>query len=177
MLFRLRHRLPTRVKLGIYYALFHSQLSYLVEAWGCATSSRLKSVQVLQNDALWNVFDLPRLTPRSQLYTEERSILPVRGLYKLGLVKSVWNSLRRRGRGAAKFGCALHGHQTRGRRLLTRPRARTDYGLSRISFAGATYFNDLPDFVKEANNFRTFAMRARRHYLASAQEMNTFLTY
>ena len=72
-----------KMKRTIYLSMIQSQLTYMIEIWGAASCSRLHLLQVLQNRALRNVFDIHYLTPRLDIFSQlAKGILPLKLLYE-----------------------------------------------------------------------------------------------
>lgn len=64
----LKHFIPRRVLMKIYYALDHSHLNYLVGIWAWASKALVKQVQTLQNSCLKHKAKLHPKTPTKELF-------------------------------------------------------------------------------------------------------------
>lgn len=84
VLWKLKNRLSITLKKRIYAALFESHLNYMIPIWGSANENIINSLQVLQNRALRNLYNLDRHTNRVLMYTHMvGSFLPIRGIFFL----------------------------------------------------------------------------------------------
>lgn len=104
VLYKFRSKLNCKTKFLIYQSLIHSHLSYLPIIYGCKNSTSLKSLQATQNKALKLVFNLPIRYHTLDLFRcHAVSVLPVRGLYKMQLMKFVFKSIRGIGNTSMQF--------------------------------------------------------------------------
>ena len=164
ILYRLKSRLPRDVKKLIYSSMVQSHLIYMIEIWGTASNTRLKSLQTMQNRALRNVFDIPYLTPRLEIYSElSQGTLPVKALYELSISKFVFSVLKGYSSSEVSFTSASHGYQSRHRGLLARPRCRTESAKRRISYSGPLIYDSLPSNCKNSRNPRKFKFTVKQH--------------
>jgi hypothetical protein len=93
VLWKLRHALPPKAKILVYNTLFQTHLNYMSCLWGLTPWSHLKDIQVLQNRALRNVYNLPKLENRVVMYTHlVENHLPVRGLCVLNIATFMYNA-------------------------------------------------------------------------------------
>ena len=177
ILSRLRKRVPENVKKLIYYSMIHSRLTYMVEVWGAAATSNLKTIQILQNRALCSVFDIEYMTPRQTIYGNMvGKILPVRGLYQKGIIQFVYKNLNSSLTSNIVFQTASHRYGTRNRYDLVTSHSETNYGLSRPTVVGPGLYNSLPVEVRQSQSYAHFK-QGLHCFLSSAEKLATFLTY
>ena len=93
-LYRTRDHIPQDMKKLIYFSMIQSQLNYMIEIWGGATTSRWQLLQKIQNSALRNVFSLPYLTSRILMYENMlNNIMPVKALYEYAICNFVFKRI------------------------------------------------------------------------------------
>jgi len=69
ILYRFRSfKLPHRIKLNLYYSLFHPHITYLNVIWSVSATVNIKRIEILQRRALKHIYDLHPLTPTDLLY-------------------------------------------------------------------------------------------------------------
>lgn len=171
ILWKMRYDLPIDTKKRIYKSLIESHLSYMIAIWGSATDTAIKSLQIAQNRALRNVFDLDRLMSRSEMYKEcVEANLPVRGLFFLNTAGFVFKVIKGLIYSNAKFEKARAG--SRRKSYLKPAITRTVKASKAIMAIGPRIFNSLPDDVK--NNFHWPGFRnAVRHYFQQDEMMQS----
>jgi len=142
----------------------------MIEVWGSATTGQLQTVQVMQNRALRNVFDIPYLTPRFHIYSNlSRGILPVKALYELAVSKFVFKVVKNISSSEVSFATASHLYQSRHCGQLTRPRCRTQGSKRRISYSGPMIYNSLPQYVKNSRGLIQFKFAVKKHLSSNHQ--------
>ena len=86
----------------------------MIEVWGAGSSSRLQILQVIQNRALRNVFDIPCLISRNEIYSNlAKGLLPIRSLYVLSVSKFVFKNLKGISSSEVYFTTASHDYKSR----------------------------------------------------------------
>lgn len=167
---KLKTFMPTDILLSIYYAFIHSNLSYLMGVWGCAGSSYLRPVEVLQKRALKFVFKLPLSYPSIQLFSQRATtVLNLKSMYFYCISKFVFNTIKNTHFCNATFISSNHNHHTRYKFFLTRVALKTTLGCKCISFAGPTFYNLLPISIRNSNTANLFAVNVRRWLLSQQQ--------
>lgn len=75
--------MPRHTLLTLFFSLFHSNVSYLIEVYGTASKTSLKRIETLQRRALKSIFNLPRQFSTLQLYERVKTlnIVPVKALH------------------------------------------------------------------------------------------------
>lgn len=141
IVFKIKHKLPRNVLILIYHSLFNSLLSYLTAVWGNTYDYLLNKLQIVQNKFLKSIFNLPLRSHTVDLYTKEKNIMPVRGIYIIQVCSFIYKSLSNQTHTNTKFELSSHQHGTRNHNLLKRPNVSTLSGERSITFKGANYFN------------------------------------
>ena len=82
ILWKLKNTLPLDIKKKIYKSLFETHLNYMIQIWGSASFTAIKPLQIIQNRALRNVFNIERLTNRCEMFTKlVDNNLPIRAIF------------------------------------------------------------------------------------------------
>lgn len=155
ILWKLRSSLTLPVKKLIYATLLQSHLNFMIPIWGSAPCREIQNIQTLQNRALRNVYQLPRLENRVNMYCHKvESFLPVRGLYVLNTAVFIYKAIHGATHTNTAFATSSHRHRLRNEHRLRPDPARTVIGDRRIESIGVRLFNKLPDQI----------LRARHHH-------------
>jgi len=161
ILWKMRYTLPIDTKKMIYKSLIESHLSYMIAIWGSATDSSLRSLQVTQNRALRNVYDLDRLLSRTEMYLERvEANLPVRGLFFLSTAGFVFKVIKGLIYSNTKFERARAG--SRNKSYLRPAVTRTVKASKAIMTIGPKIFNSLTDDVKKSFHWPGFRIAVRK---------------
>lgn len=82
-MYRVKDFVPRHILITLFFSLFHSNMSYLLEVYGTASKTILKRIETLQRRALKMIFNLPNQYPTSELYQRVRglNIVPVKVHY------------------------------------------------------------------------------------------------
>lgn len=166
MLWKLREFLPFHTKKLIYDTLLQSHLHFMSPIWGLAACNSLANIQVLQNRALRNVYGLPRLTNRVDMYTHRvENHLPVRAIAVLNIASYVFNVTHGLTHSNIKFTTteSFHTRSLR-KRLDLRPASkRTSFGAKSMETIGAIIFNRIPVEIKASRHQHAFKWTLRCH--------------
>lgn len=162
IIYRLRDQLPQACLLDIYFSMVHSQIIYLIEAWGTTAKKWWSIVQVLQNQALRAIFNLPALSPRIEMFQKApHSIVPIKALYELSVAKFVYEVTHKLTISNLKFEIGSGSNATRNF-LLSVPRTkRKTLGDRRISVAGSEIYNSFSKEVRVAPSLNIHKKLAR----------------
>lgn len=174
VLYKFKRKLNCKTKMLIYESLIHSHLSYLPNIYGFKNNASLKALQSAQNKALKLVFNLPIRYHTLDLFKRHAvNILPVRGLYKMQLIKFVIKSVR----GISNSSIQLrqnfqNTHRfTRQGQNLSLTRCRLELSKQRVCFAGPNEYNKLPENLKNILIFSTFKRELKKLLLNSIETL------
>lgn len=165
ILWKLRHSLPLDTKKRIYKSLIESHLRYMIGLWGAANETSIKSLQVTQNRALRNVYNLDRLLNRSEMYLDKvDGTLPIKGLYFESVSGFVFKASKKLIYTNVKF----HRVNVRaGRRkndsYLKPVKTRTVKAGKDITVIGPKIFNSLSDEIKSSIHLASFRRALKIH--------------
>jgi hypothetical protein len=149
VLWKLRKLLPTKSKKLIYDTLVQSHLTFMIINWGTASCNAIKALQIAQNRALKNTYDLPRELSRVPMYLNYvESHLPIRGLCVLNIARYVYAVRKNVTHSNLVFRHAQP-HHNKTLRSSKHPRlekfqARSMYGTKSIESLGPQIYTELP---------------------------------
>lgn len=162
ILWKMRHVLPQETKKRIYKSLIESHLNYMITIWGSATENAIKSLQVTQNRALRNVYNLDRLMNRQEMYSEHvEENLPIRGLFMTNTAGFVFKVMKGLIYSNIKFEKA--GTGKRNKSYLRPTVTRTVRAAKTITAIGPRIFNSLPDDVTQSFHLAGFKYTIKQH--------------
>ena len=145
-------------------SLVETHLNYMIAIWGSASDSLIKPLQVIQNRALRNVFNLDRLLNRNEMYRDMvDDNLPIRGLFYANVAGFVYKARKNLMFCNVTFD---RGTRRTGRRnnIYLRPDlSRTMYGSRAITAIGPRIFNDLPEDIQKSHHFGVFKRAVKAH--------------
>lgn len=174
-LFQCRSFLPQDVLMTMYHSFVHVHLCYIVGLWGDAAATFLDKIQVLQNRALKLVMGLPLRTSTFELYSVHvKTVLPVRALHKLSVLKYLKQCLNREAYNNLEYNFKRRISNLRDNYRLARPTVNNGFGRSQLEFCAPTYFNRLPIEIRQEISTESFVSKVK-DYLLSAEELQTYL--
>lgn len=140
---KLRHMLPVKTKLILYFALFESNIRYCNLIWGSSTATNISKLSVLQNGALKAIANAPSISSSHNLYSKY-NIIKLTSFYDFRLLQ-LYKSLSERRAPFLEETIILqkntHSHQTRHHERWYVPRPRTNYGFQTLNYALPTLLN------------------------------------
>jgi len=156
MLFKLKHYTNTSVLKSVYFALFHSYLTYSILKWGRADKTTLLPLIRLQNK------DVRRLvyykTKTTVLYSKHK-IMELPDLFQLSVAKfmySVYNGglLHHFDNYFAEI-ASVHKYQTRLASLQKYylPRLKTSLGQLSLKYIGPKIWSNFPEKLKSSSPY------------------------
>jgi hypothetical protein len=161
VLWKLKRQLPTIVKKRIYSSLLESHIKYMIPIWGSASDTAIKSLQVSQNRALRNIYDIDRLASRVQMYTYQvEDFLPIRALYFINTTALVYQCIHANIHTNLVF-TAVDNEITRSDSYIRPLRSRTTYAARSFLSIGARMFNDVPKIIQESQHVHAFKFSLR----------------
>lgn len=128
---RISKLISFKTKRMLYFAFFSSVLEYGLEFYGVACSSLVKRIQIVQNRAIKNLYNIDRLTPTLEIH-RQFNLLPVSYMYELkllNLVHSVKNNLVH-SNSILLNNHNIHDHNTRGASFIH----SKSFGVNTLNF-------------------------------------------
>jgi hypothetical protein len=146
ILWKMRKRLPVKVKRSIYHTLIESRISYMSLIWGSASETAIKQIQTVQNRALCNVFEIDRLESRVTMYTHKvEACLPIRALCYVSIATHMYKILNYKSRSNICFDRRPDSARQFRRSFDLRPTTgRTNFGRRAITAMGVRIYNSIP---------------------------------
>ena len=165
---KIKSILPNATLLTIYKTIILPNISYAITMWGCANSSSLNRIHILQKKALricCKVHYLHHSTPlfiSNQLlnifdiYLKETAIFMYK--YHSNLLPTFFNTLFHTHE-------SVHEHNTRNKSNLSPNFKRTKMGQKSISFHGTKIWNNLSNCLKSSSSLSIFKhnLHSRKH--------------
>ena len=170
---KLKHIVPLRILIRLYYAFFHSHLLYGLLVWSATCTSYLQPINILQNKALRIISNKQRWTNSTILYSGLK-ILKFQDLIKLEIAKFTFSY----------DNCQLppifvnyllkisqiHSRSTRfsDKNFLYLPRYSTNRLQKSIKFRGVKIWNEIPFHIKtNCCSLKNFALKYKQYILQS----------
>ena len=167
ILWKLRNDLPTKHKKLVYDTLIQTHFNYMSCIWGLASCNLISGLQVLQNRALKNVYDLPTLNNRISMYHHQvENHLPIRGTCLLHIATYVYNNLHALIHSNLIFSTSndIHPERTLRNSNLLRPAlSKSNYGSRAMSSVGPVVFNKIPTMISTSRHQHAFKWTLRCH--------------
>jgi exonuclease III len=168
VLWKMRRLIPQKSKILIYDTLAQSHLMYMSPTWGLASGKAITTLQVLQNRALRNVYDIPRETSRINLYTHQvGNHLPIRGICAFNIAKYVFNVKHKSthsniilSKPPSTINRSLRSHKNDD---LQPAAFQTNYGSKSIDYIGPRVFSAIPRPVRESRHQHAFKWTLKCH--------------
>lgn len=139
----------------MYTALVESHLVYGIVAWGSATKSCLKSLEVIQKWILRIMFDKSRMYPGNSLYNDTK-IYDIRQLYCKCLLVYQYKL-------KSSIHLIEHLYNTRYKDdSIPIPRAQKTIGQRSFYYLGPKIYNELPKEIKKLNSLYSFKKEIKK---------------
>lgn len=171
---RLSNIIPTFVLKNLYFSMIHSHLSYMNMIWNSINQTDIKDLRIIQNKAIKNVYQLPRLTPTRYLYS--KNILPIELLMNyntLILIHQIKSNNIKHSFTIVENN-EIHEHYTRTNNDLVVSDVRTRFGRSSILFNGFILYNNLPLEIRNITSFHKFQNIVKIHLFNNSNYINFF---
>ncbi|KAG5685129.1 hypothetical protein PVAND_014324 [Polypedilum vanderplanki] len=159
-LWKLKYRLPLHIKKIIYQSLIESNLYYMSSIWGSASNTIIKNIQIIQNRALRNVFNLDRRENRVNMYTHLVSdCLPIRAINYVCTATIIYNILNKKVHSNISFNSQLSGSRSlRNKDVLRTSNIKTHNGSKSINFLGVHIYNNIDKEIKNLKFSHAFKL-------------------
>lgn len=157
---------PKSVRYIIYNSMVKPHLDYLIEVWGSAAKTHLKSLQITQNKIIKQLFHYNYLTPTDKVYKETKlmTILQTYTYNTCMLVHKILNKDIHSKISFTKKGQILKRKTRQSNNIYLRP-PRTSYGKKNILYEGAQMYNKLPSDIRQIQSYALFKKTLKFHIL------------
>ena len=158
VLYRLRNLLPSSCLRNIYFSLIQTYFQYCISVWGSTYACHLRSLTVLQKRAIRIISDAPFLAHSTPLFNSA-NILKLNDLYFYNLGVIVY---------CQKIPLIerSHSHRTRFRHHFLPPFSRLSLTQHSISFRAISFWNNLPDSIKNSPSLFSFKNRLKIYFIS-----------
>lgn len=163
LIFRLRKTLDVKYLKMIYYAYYHSKLSYMSSIWGLANKQLISKISIFQNSVIKNVLGVRRRFSTQQIYWRT-NILPFSAIVQVNLLLLVYNHIhsRKEFNSSIVFNNQIHNYNTRIAADFHVPKVTsTHYGLWGATYQALKLYNSLPPDLKAVSSYVLFKKRVK----------------
>ncbi len=155
-------------KMLLYHAYIYSKIQYGIEAYGRASATALKKIQIQQNKALKILFQNDYYTTTKQLH-KELEVLLVNDINKLYILKFVYKQqnglLPELFHDYFQKNNAIHQHNTRKQHKLHVEQPKDKFGKTRIKYQGEILWNDTADKICNSKTIKNFSHKLKNNIL------------
>jgi len=174
--YKIRHILPYKVLITIYFTFVHSHFLYGIEIYGNTHRGYLNKLMVLNNKLLRILQNAPRNTPVSVLY-KNFNTLTIPDLHIFQILVLIHKFFYHKEKLPFIFtsyfneNFLFHNYDTRNRDNLHVVRCNTSYGSKSVKFKGSNLWNQLPSDLKLITSLNFFKSKLKltlttsHHYL------------
>jgi hypothetical protein len=158
-LWKLKKVLPLDTKKLIYSSLIETFFNYMSIIWGMSPAIALRNIQIIQNRALRNVYNLGQFSSRVDMYTHKvENHLPIRAISLLNTATYMFQATHGKTICNIKFDKTSHlGREgLRNQEKLRPAKSRTNCGKQSIDVFGPKVYNAIPDDIKSAHHEHAF---------------------
>lgn len=166
ILWKLRNILPSQSKKLVYDTLFQSHLSFMSTLWGLASCKALNNVQILQNRALRNTYELQNQANRVNMYTHQvEAHLPVRAICLLNTATYMYQIENKLTHSNIKLNNMdkEHNMNLRNSHNIRPEPVKTNYGAKSIASFGPKVYNKIPTDIKRSHHQHAFKWTLKCH--------------
>ena len=157
---RLKKFVPPETLRNLYFSLLYPYLNYCVIIWGGTFATHIHPIKILQKRAIRIINRVPALTHSNPLFLQSK-ILKLEDNYKFRVCEYFYvNEL------ADNFS-RTHAHDTRFYNSLVPDFQRLSSTQKSINFAGPTFWNNIPNDIKNSNSRKIFKTKLSSHILTS----------
>ena len=158
--YRLRHCVPRRVHLNLYYTMVYPYLLYGNIVWGGTSVQHIRSLQLLQKKIVRIITNSGYLEHTSPLF-KQMKILKIIDLHRYLLCIYMF-TLKQNNHRMFVF---THGHYTRNRNNARPSFQRLTLTQKSLSFAAPQAWNDLPHRIRDLDNYNIFKRELKAHFI------------
>ena len=170
---KLKYYVPSPTLRTIYFALFQSHIQYALAAWGSATQTSLRKLEILQNRAVKILSGAPVRSNINTLYHKAR-VLKLSDIYKLEISKIMHQFHNNQLPAAfADYFTALsnvHEHNTRSstKSNFFVPRFSLSKSQNSLKYKGVVIWNSIPQILRDSS-YETFKTKYKKFLLSPYQ--------
>lgn len=150
LLYRLRSTVPFKFLKMLYFAYFHSHISYMALIWSTANQLDVHKIKVLQNSCIKCMLKVDRRFHTKQLFLMS-NIIPFEVICQVQQSMVIMNHHNKIKLSNAPIitHSSIHVHNTRFARDFMLPKVKsTKYGLKAPYYKSLVLFNSLPSSLK-----------------------------
>ena len=172
ILYKLQEFLPVTSLIGLYYTFVYPYLIYCIPVWGSTTENHLYPLIVLQKRIIRIINKKPFLYHTNDLFFENE-ILKIHEIYKFRTAVRLYKL-----NNFSQFQ-TNHAYNTRFRQQLRPTFERLTQPQRSINYRGPMIYNEIPEYIKNAENLCLFKKRLKRFYIDtySPNSLTQWLTY
>ena len=170
---KLRHCLPTKILMNVYYALIYSYIRYGISVWGTASNTVLQPLQTIMNKSLRILTFAPFGHIDLQPMFDYLKVLNIEQIFSLKAGKFLFKS--KNDMLPIPIGGYFepdpfvnqhdYGLRSRTSNQPTRLVCRTKKGEKSLQIRGEKFWNDLPDSLKQSESFCLFKKNLKKFLL------------
>ena len=160
-MYKLSQYLPSQTLLNLYYSLAHPYLMYCNTIWGGTYATHLQPLVVLQKKCLRIIHKASFRAHTMPLFIESR-VLQIKDIHNYSLATFTYKNLD-----LFSSNVPSHTHQTRNSSLLVPTFQRLYICQRSIYFSAINFWRQLPQQLKNLENFDRFKKELKAHILNS----------
>ena len=164
----LKHTFPTNILKTIYHSLIYPYYNYCNLIWGCAASTHLESLVLLQKKCIRLISKAGYYDHTASLFSDHK-VLTVAEIYDYNCSKFIYQCYNNNNylyfKNKLNKNSDFHNYKTRGRNLLRKPFIRLHKFINSFLSNGMDMWNLIPENIKLAKSFDTFKIKAKRYIL------------
>ena len=158
ILYRIRDYLPEQARLNYYYAFIYPYLTYNVSVWGGTYDTHLLRLKIIQKRIIRLMTNADYRENSTPLFYKLK-ILKFIDVYKFQLLVYMHKAILR-----GEFS-SEHGVNTRNQNLAVPTYHRLTITQNSVSFAGPTFWNQLPHNLRSIGTLGPFKKALKTHFL------------
>ena len=175
IIYRIRNYVPQSVLILIYNAFLQPHLSYGLEVWGCAYTSYLNKLLIIQKMAVRAITFSKFRTHSSPLF-KKLNILDIFNLHKFLTTTFVYKLIHGEHPHPVtdylQYFTHNYGTRQKDNNTLVLPRVHTEQGKRSIAFCGSEMWNALPENIKCKATVRSFQKALKKKIMLEFEENN-----
>ena len=160
ILSKIKYYVPPDTLRNLYFSFLYPYLNYCVVVWGGTFATHIHPIKILQKRAIRILNNVPARTHTNPLFLQSK-ILKLEDNYKFRVCEYFYvNEL-------AENYSRSHSHDTRFHSSLIPEFQRLTLTKKSIDYAGPTFWNSIPNYIKNSSSRSIFKTRLSSHILTS----------